>query len=60
MKEQTLKLLEKWNHILTRDGFNMNVSSTKVNETRAATVLVAGPGYRRTGERIDTPKKTNW
>lgn len=47
--------------LLSRNGFNMNRSSTRVNETRSATIIIDDeePQFRPTGERINVLKK-NW
>ena len=45
--------------LLTRNEPLMNRSSTKEDVQRPATVLVAGPDYRPTGERIGQ-LKTNY
>jgi len=43
--------------LLTRSGFAMNRSSTKVNEARPATIINIKPGFRPTGEKIGQLKK---
>ena len=46
--------------ILSRANYPMNRHSTKVNERRAATVLVNGqPSFRRSGDRIGS-LRTNY
>jgi len=43
--------------LLTRSGYNMNTASTRVDEKRAVTILIDGPSFRRTGDKIGTRKK---
>jgi len=45
--------------ILSRHNL-LNTRSTKVSEARAATVLVGGPGYRRTADKIGTLPGKNY
>ena len=45
------------NTILSRTAFNFNRSSTKTDVARAATIIVKGPNYRPTGEKIGQLKK---
>ena len=46
------------NNILSREGFNFNRSSTKIDEKRAVTVIVDGkPDYKPTAERIGRLEK---
>lgn len=46
--------------ILSRDSFNWNSTSTKINEDRAVTLIIEGPNYRGDGTPINSKKKTNW
>ena len=46
--------------LYTKNNFTMNTASTKVNEKRAATVLVSGPSYRLNGEKIGILKGKYW
>ena len=43
--------------ILSRNSYNWNRSSTKEDAGRPATVLVGGPDFRPTGDKIGTLKK---
>jgi len=45
--------------LLTRSGYNWNRHSTKVDENRAATILVRGPSRKPSGDKMGTLKK-NW
>ena len=42
----------KPDNILSRSAYNYNRSSTKIDEKRPVTVLIKGPDYRPTGEKI--------
>jgi len=49
------------NDILSRNSFNMNRASTRVNESRDVTLIVNGPEDRTiAGIRIGKKVPTNW
>ena len=47
------------NDLLEKNNPLMNRSSTRIDVQRPATILVAGPDYRPTGEKIGQLKR-NW
>jgi len=46
--------------LFTRNRPLWNQFSTKVDEARPVTMILNGPDFRASGERITSRKKTNW
>ena len=46
--------------LMTRAGYNMNRSSTRVNEERPVTINLNGPDFLGNGEKRTSQKRINW